>query len=544
MVDLKGNPFYLTDEQILWVENTLSGLSTEQKAGQLFCVLGTIYDVPELKKLVTDYGVGGVLFRPEPTKDIIKKYEQIDCGAVPLLKAANLEEGGAGGVSDGTYFGTQMQVAATDDLNCCKNFASVCAEEGISAGINWTFSPVCDIDYNFRNPITNVRTFGNDPAKVEQFADTYVKTLQSMGMAACAKHFPGDGRDYRDQHLHPTINDLSAEEWHKSYGKIYRRLISDGLLCIMVGHIKQPAVEMSLNPALSFGDCMPASLSKELITGVLRQMYGFNGVITTDATIMGGYTMAMERRRAIPHTIACGCDMIVFSTDIYEDYNFMLDGIRSGIVTPERLDEAVTRILALKAKVCFGSGCAPITNKSEMAKECADKAVTLVKNIGDILPVTPSRYKKIRLIVLGSDDIEGQSLTRLSKTILEQSGFDVEIYSREEDDMHGVGALSRERLTLYIANEPTESNRVTVRLSWNPKHAMDIPRYVHEEPSVFLSLYNPYHLQDVPAVKVYVNAYAPTVVNLKAALNKISGNSPFRGVSPTDAFCGLPDTKY
>lgn len=544
MINLKGNPFYLSDEQEKWVNEKLNTLTTEQKAGQLFCVLGTIYDEAELKKLAQEYCIGGVLFRPEPTKFIKQKYMAIEGGIVPLLKAANLEEGGAGGVSDGTWFGSQMQVAATNDTNCCKDFAAVCAEEGSAAGVNWTFSPVCDIDYNFRNPITNVRTYGSDPDKVERFALTYVETIQKLGVAACAKHFPGDGHDFRDQHLHPTINGLSAEDWHASYGKIYRTLISGGLLSVMVGHIKQPAVEMSIDKSLTFKDCLPASLSKALLTGVLREQYGFNGVITTDATIMGGYTMAMERKKAIPQSIAAGCDMIVFSTDFYEDYKFMLDGIRSGVVTEERLNEAVTRILALKAKVCFNKPSPELKDKRARTKECADKSVTLVKNIGDILPVTPERYPEIRLIVLGCDDLEGNSLTQTAKILLEKQGFKVEIYSREKDDMHGVKDLTVKRLTLYLANEPTESNRVTVRLSWNPKHAMDIPRYVNEEPSVFVSLYNPYHLQDIPAVKVYVNAYTPTKVNLEVALDKLFGKSPFKGVSPIDAFCGLEDTRY
>lgn len=119
-----------------------------------------------------------------------------------MLKAANLEEGGAGVLTDGTYYGSQMQVAAAADLTCTENFAKVCAAEGRKAGVNWTFSPVVDIAYNFRNPITNVRTFGNDSETVLENASVFVKELQKYGMAASCKHFPGDGVDYRDQHLH------------------------------------------------------------------------------------------------------------------------------------------------------------------------------------------------------------------------------------------------------------------------------------------------------------------------------------------------------
>ena len=313
----------------------------------------------------------------------------------------------------------------------------------------------------------------------------------------------------------------------------------------MVGHIKQPAVEQDICPTLEYKDCLPASLSKHLITGVLREKYGFNGVITTDATIMGGYTMPMERRFALPATINAGIDMIVFNTDFEEDYSIILNAINSGEICRERLDEAVTRILALKAKVCFDKTSVVLTGKQRKVEELADNSVTLVKNIGNILPVTSDRYPEIRLILLGKDALgDGNSAVAVATKELEKRGFKVTLYSRESDDMHGVKELSNQRLTLYIANEPTESNRTTVRLSWNPKHAMDAPRYINEEPSVFLSVYNPYHLQDVPAVKVYVNAYSPTKVNIEAAIAKLAGESPFKGKSPVDAFCGLEDTRY
>ena len=109
-------------------------------------------------------------------------------------------------------------------------------------------------------------------------------------------------------------------------------------MSVMVGHIVQPDVAMEINPKLSFADCLPASLSKEMLTGVLREKFQFNGVITTDATIMGGYCMAMERRKAIPTSIMAGCDMIVFNTNLEEDCSYILQGIKDGLLTEERLE--------------------------------------------------------------------------------------------------------------------------------------------------------------------------------------------------------------
>lgn len=548
MADLKQRPFYLNKKQEEWVRKTIEKLTLEEKVGQLFCVMGGDYTSEELTDMVRSGKVGGVLYRPAPAEEIRKRYQILDDAAkVPLLKAANLEEGGTGAVSDGTLFGWPMMVSAADDDGMVEKFAKVCAVEGRRAGINWSFSPVCDIDLNYRNPITNVRSYGSDPERVKRNTEIYVRTMQECGMAACAKHFPGDGVDFRDHHLHPTYNSLSAEEWYASYGKIYRNLIQNDLLSIMAGHIVQAGVAKDINPFLTFEECMPASQSRELLTGVLREKYGFNGVITTDATIMGGYCMAMERRYALPKSIMAGCDMIVFNTNFEEDYGYLLAGVGEGLLTKERLDEAVERILALKARVC-GRDVADKKEEPIEAKrwhrECADKAVTLVKHRQpQVLPVTREKYDTIRLISLGKNEVPDGSIREMAGEYWLKKGFEVEYYNPYEDHLHGCKNLSKRRLTLYLANYEQASNQTEVRIHWCEKHALDTPRFLNEEDCIFVSFSNPYHLQDVPRIKTYINAYTATRDTVYAVMEKLAGESSFEGVSPVDAFCGIPDTK-
>ena len=544
-MNLREKPFFLSEEQERWVEETLVSLTDEEKIGQLFCIMGQDYTPEERLQLVQSRCIGGILFRPAPTKDIQSWFEPLDKSAkVPLLKAANLEEGGSGGVSDGTFFGWPMTVAATDDLSVAERFARVCAEEGQAAGINWTYSPVCDIDMNFRNPITNVRTFGSDKERVKAFCSQYVRTLQGYGMAACAKHFPGDGVDFRDQHLHPTYNSLSAADWYASYGEIYQQLIEDGLMSVMAGHIVQPNVAMDVNPDLKFEDCLPGSLSPELLQGILRGKFGFNGVITTDATIMAGFTQAMPREQAIPAAIMAGNDMLVFSTDIYEDLEYMRCGLERGALTHKRLDEAVTRILALKARVAGRAPSGVMPNQAEEWRaETADKAVTLVKNTQDVLPLTSGRFPLIRLVTLGNDRILDGSMTEIAETLLRAEGFHTERFDIEKEELHGTAELKKDRLTLYLANCEHASNQTAIRIFWAKKHALDVPRHPNEEPSIFVSFSNPYHLQDVPRLKTYINAYSCHRAMIKAVIDKLVGNSPFQGTSPVDPFCGLPDAR-
>ena len=544
-MNLKDKPFALNDEQVNWVESTLSTLSAEEKIGQLFCLMGGDYGEEELVRLVSDYAVGGVLFRPAPAAEIERRFSALDeAAAVPLLKAANLEEGGAGAISDGTFFGWPMTVAAADDASMMEKFAHVCAEEGACVGVNWTFSPVSDLDMNFRNPITNVRTCGADPERVAALCETYVETVQADGVAACAKHFPGDGVDFRDQHLHPTYNSLSAEAWDRTYGAVYQRLIDAGLLSVMAAHICQPALSMRENPHLTFADCLPGSLSPELLRGVLRDRLGFHGLIATDATIMAGFTQAMPRRDAMPAAIMAGIDMFVFTTDFYEDRRYLLDALADGRLTEERLDEAVTRVLALKAWTLADG------RKRERPKEalvwrdeCADKAVTLVKNTQDVLPLAPERFPRVRLITLGNDAMPEGSMTELAERILCDAGFETERFDIDREELHGTSALDPKRLTLYLCNLEHASNQTALRVFWAKKHALDAPRHVWEEPSVFVSFSNPYHLQDVPRVKTYINAYSCHESTVRAVLDKLMGRSSFKGISPVDAFCGLPDAR-
>lgn len=547
-MDLKKHPFYLSDMEELWIKNIIDDLSVEEKAGQLFVILGDAYSEEERCRLISEKGIGGVLFRPDTKANIKKKFEQLeDLSKLPLLKAANLEEGGSGILTDGTYFGSQMQVAAANAREHTRRFAEVCAREGREVGVNWTFSPVVDIDMNYQNPITNVRTFGSDKDKVANNASVFVEELQKFGVAACCKHFPGDGVDYRDQHLHPTYNDLSAKDWYESFGMVYKRLITEGVLGVMVGHIVAPHVIKDINPQATEADMLPASLSQEMLTGLLRDKYGFDGVIITDATIMGGYTMAMARRDAIPKTIMSGCDMICFSTDIYEDYQYILDAVTDGRLTMERLDEAVTRVLALKMKVMRPNEAEekePFTLGAQWADACASAAVTLVKDIQNLIPVSKEQYPKVKLVLLGEDQMYDGKVSETAIEVLSEAGFAVELYDPMADDLHGSAHLDQKQLTLIISNIPTAvSNKTAVRIFWCEKHAMEIPRFVNEETTAFVSLANPYHLQDIPRVRTYINAYTATKATVRASIEKLLGKEAFCGVSPVDAFCGLPDTR-
>ncbi|CZQ95415.1 glycoside hydrolase family 3 protein [Trichococcus collinsii] len=564
MVRLTEKPFFLTDYQISWVENTLSEMTVEEKIGQVFCPIAGNPDDQALTEFVHKYQPGGMMFRPMPAKTIRQAHGVLQNESkIPLLLAANLEAGGNGICSDGTYYGRPMGVAATADEQEAYQLGFVSGREAQAVGCNWAFSPIVDIDMNFKNPITNVRTFGSDVDQVIDFSRQQMKGLHENGIATAVKHFPGDGVDERDQHLVSTVNSLSVPEWDESYGKVYQAMIEEGALSVMIGHILQPAYSKALNPALEDKDILPASLSTELVNGLLRERLGFNGVAVTDATPMIGYNAAMSRKKAIPTTINAGCDMILFNKNIDEDYQAMRDAVSSGEISLERLDEAVTRILAMKASMGLVDkqkansliptpealdivGC---PEHLELARKSADKAITLVKDTQNLLPISPEKTPRVRVYMLedrlsgGFKDggaSEGSFIEKLS-----EAGFSVETFKYEQLNFHeifeeGVDDLkAKVDLVIYVANYDTASNQTTRRIDWVRLMAADAPWFVQDIPTLFVSLANPYHLFDAPMIKTYINGYSANDTVNEILVEKLIGKSEFQGKSPVDPFCGV-----
>lgn len=178
MIDLSANPFFLTREEIDRVKQRLSSLSDEKKVGQLFLVLGDLFDKESLISAIKDKGIGGGLYRPDSFGKVKQELSDLDSlSEIPLLKAANLECGGNGVYREGTYFSSEEGVAATGKLSHVKDMAAISTEEAKKVGVNWSFSPVVDLDKNYLNPIMNVRTFGSSLPLVKSFSDSYVRTL-------------------------------------------------------------------------------------------------------------------------------------------------------------------------------------------------------------------------------------------------------------------------------------------------------------------------------------------------------------------------------
>ncbi|HCD5557569.1 TPA: beta-hexosaminidase, partial [Enterococcus faecium] len=337
-VDLRKKPYHLDEDAISWIEETIDAMTLEEKIGQLFVNMGSSRDKNYLSSMVNQYHIGAVRYNPGTADEVYdQNYILQTESKIPLLIAANTEAGGNGACTDGTEVGVEVKIGATNDAKYAYELGRVSGIEASAIGCNWSFAPIVDINRNWRNPIISSRSFGQSPDKVLELSLAYMKGIQESGILPAAKHFPGDGIDERDQHLSFSINSLSTEEWDNSFGKVYSGLIEAGLPSIMAGHIHMPAYSKHFNLDLKDEDLLPATLSKELITDLLRGKLGFNGLVVTDASHMLGMTGAMKRSELLPTSIAAGCDLFLFFNDPDEDFNYMMEGYYKGIISEERL---------------------------------------------------------------------------------------------------------------------------------------------------------------------------------------------------------------
>ena len=573
MVDLKAKPFYLNDEQIAWVENTIESMTLEEKIGQLFIFLNWDRRPGKAKELCEKYHIGGLRWQGGTLEEIWEQnYEFQKYSKVPMLIAANCEAGCAKVLKEGTLVAPPAACGASPTTETAYRMAKVGGTEAASIGCNWTFAPVSDVVLNWRNTIVNTRAFGDDPDTIIECCKAYMRGMKEVGIACCTKHFPGDGTEERDQHLVLGCNDLSVEEWDATFGKVYRALFEEGIESVMVGHICLPAYQRKYNPDLKDDEIMPATLDKHLLTDLLRGELGFNGLVLTDASHMAGLACAAPRSVQVPGAIAAGCDMFLYFNDPDEDFGYMMDGYKNGIITKERLSDALHRILGLKAKVGLhklqfppkeGISVVGCKEHLDAAKLSADETITLVKDTQHLLPIDPKVKKRVKLYFVETAPISYLDGTDKTKQIvieeLEAAGFEVtahtdyyEMEAERPDPLNRLRIIKTEpveefkkkydvvMMFVHMVGYAQENN---VRVRWSAAHSSELPWFVHEVPSLCVSLSYTNHMYDLPMFKTFINAYAHTRQYIRSAIEKITGKSAFTGKANDLVWCGRWDTK-
>lgn len=557
LVDLTKKPYNLSADQINWVEDIISNMTDEEKVGQLFVNLffpgkdefsgNTLTN----EQIVQKYHIGGARYKGQDSEQVQNLLNELQSySKVPLLVAANCDAGGNGATNDGTYIASGAQAEAAGDPSVAYNAGYVSGVEATALGVNTNFDPCVDILQNWRNTIVNTRAYGTNADSVIKYTNAYLEGLTQSEIIQCIKHWPGDGTEERDQHLVLGVNELSVDEWEDSFGRVYRNHIDNGVEMIMAGHIALPEYQKILDPSLEDKDILPATLAPELIQDLLKTKLDFNGMVITDAAHMLGMTSAMRREDYVPQSIAAGCDMFLFFNDIEEDYMFMMNGYKNGVITEERMTDALRRILGLKAKLNLHVKKAEGTllkDKSEldvigcdkhleMRADAADKGITLVKDTQQNLPISPETHRRIQLYYLEGEKNAVNATSDQDNTLnfiveeLERRGYEVTV-NDGNTRVKGKTLEYRENvdLALTISNVAGYGAQNNYRIQWKTAMSNEVPWYVWEVPTVFASLNFTTHLHDATMVKTYINAYNDNEENIRQLFDKLEGKSEFKG---------------
>ena len=252
--DLTAAPYELDAEAIAWVRSTIDAMDLDEKVGQLFINLNNRFDDEFVNRIVDGYHPGGMRYNHTDSASIQAHIRQAQARSkVPLLVASNIEAGGNGASNDGTLVATPLQTASTPGHRGRPyQMGLVGGRESRALGCNWAFTPIVDIHHNWRNTVIATRAFGNDHETVIKYAEAFSQGVREGAgdrpIALCMKHFPGDGRDERDQHVVTSYNDCTVEEWDATYRKIWEWGIGAGIESIMVGHIMLPEYSRKLRP--------------------------------------------------------------------------------------------------------------------------------------------------------------------------------------------------------------------------------------------------------------------------------------------------------
>jgi len=515
------------------VDRIIDSMSVEEKVGQLLMVgFGGTTVNRQSTHWLRDRRVGGVaLFSRnikelEQTAHFTRGLHELMDGYIPIFLALDQEGGNVVRVKEGaTLLPGNMALGATRSPTLAYVAGHALAIDLKLLGFNMNLAPVLDVNSNPRNPVIGIRSYGERPDLVGSLGAWYVRGQQEMGVVAVAKHFPGHGDTQSDSHYSmPAIDaDLSRLETLELWP--FGQAIDANLDAVMTAHIALPRIT---------GDAeLPATLSKKLLTGVLRGKMGFEGIIITDGLEMQGIVQRYGSGRAAVLAVLAGADMpmILWTPKVKEEvYDALLGAVRSGEISGERLDQSVRRILTVKARRgLFNRKLEPVERvikrknsnpiHSQVAKRIAREAVTLVRNHGDVFPLRSVRYRKVVVIAP-----PGPFATMLA----EQPNVEVLTVpwvpsrSRRKSDSQRAIALARDADLLISA----VVNRYHVEITKNVVNALD------GVPVGMVSFASPYYLRNLSDVDAYVCTYSYLDVAQEAAAEAVLGQIPMRGRLP------------
>lgn len=583
-------PVHLDKEGEKWAQKTLKKMSLEQKVGQMFMVWShaqflNVND-PEYLSWVNalhKYHLGGFGLTVDYEDGFLYKNEPLEAAMItnrlqqeaefPLLFAADFERGLGMRLNEVTGFPHAMAFGATGNPDFARRSGRITAMEARAIGVHWNWFPDVDVNSNPDNPVINTRSFGEDPAVVGQMAAAYIEGAHELGMMTTAKHFPGHGDTDVDSHLSVPVINGDKQRLESVELPPFQVAVKAGVDAVLVAHVVVPALDPNLNHV--------ASISPPIVSGLLRDRMGFQGLIVTDALQMNGLMKlfpegggAASAGAAIA-AVKAGNDVLLIPADVDAAYNGVLEAVRSGEIPESRIDQSVLRILRAKASVGLNkSRLVDINAVSQViakpdslqsAQWIADQSVTLIRDNGQVLPLKHTRlgtkpavaaYHATgepaggTLLLIFTDDSRSDSGRlldqQLRRRIPDTRVMYVDLRTAGNMAPTVLSAAAQSEQVIAAVYEVPVAGKI-VRGATDNGNSVAVPsasasllqQVLQAAPAktVVIAMGSPYVISQFPDIQTYLCTYSNMKVSENSAVKAIFGEIPFTGHLPVS----IPD---
>ena len=534
----------ITSNDSSWVEDTLKKLSLREKIAQMMVYRMNMkfmnFDSEEwneIESLLASDGIGVVHIwfgEAGSALTILNKMQKLS--KVPLLVEGDIESGLGRRYTGAVTLPPMMAISATGNPQYAYKAGMISAIESRSVGIHFNLAPVVDVNNNPKNPIINTRSFGEHPDSVHRYSKEFIRGIHDYGMLATAKHFPGHGDTETDSHSAlAQIPSDSLRLWNVEIPP-FSNAIKSGVDAIMVAHVNAPDYQENADE--------PATLSSFWIKDVLKNSLGFKGAVITDAMGMGGIIKNYSDSYALIQTINAGADIIIQNNKMKESIDIVEQAVIKGIIKESRIDTSVIKILNMKHKIGLHRESLISIDKThmmmgqkenfEIAEEMASKALTVVRNNNNILPLNPSFDDEIYVIDL-YDGPNNHTESILTKK-LRQGKRKIKSFQIDKSDSLEIAN--------YIINEIPNDKIVFVNAFANPVEWKDnifLPKVEADlinkltfktNKLIVTSFGSPYLIQDFPSSPVYICAYKGSALMQNAVADFLMGKTAAGGILP------------
>jgi beta-glucosidase-like glycosyl hydrolase/CubicO group peptidase (beta-lactamase class C family) len=517
---LRTNDYY---EQEKWVDSIFNSMTIDQKIGQLFMIqaysnLDSVHE-NKIKEMIQKYHVGNLIFmQGTPTKQaqLTNFYQSLS--NIPLMIGFDGEWGLDMRLQNTYRFPWNMTLGAIQDNTLIRKFGKHLGRHAKRIGIHVNFAPVVDINTNPLNPIIGNRSFGENKQNVTQKAIVFSQGMQSEGVLANAKHFPGHGDTATDSHLKLPVLNFDRQRLDSVELYPYKRVFDAGIASVMTAHLSIPALES--NPKL------PTSLSPSVVTDLLKEELGFLGLIFTDGLNMKGAADYSSPAEIDLAAVLAGNDVLLIPQDVPATISLMKNSIQTGVLSPERIDESVRKILLAKYKVGLHLY-KPIDtlnlvkdlNTIEddvLHRELVKNSITIIKNKKNILPIEDlKKHKNIAYVALGDNNgdqfldalakyskIHKVDSNNLNEVIDTLEDFDLVVVGFHKSNAHPWKPYEFSNQELVWLHEIARKNKTILAVFASPYSLLNIKSFTNLE-AVLVAYQNSNIAQQIAAQTIF-----------------------------------------